>query len=117
MIRWWDGSQWLWAEPADPTRIILRWPSGNVVGEFAVESVEEFKQHCDEGLYGEYGVTRAYWDPEEADPDEERNYVIGYYTLLYGTIELACGKQFSEYGMPDGAEVTLMLRQPPYPNL
>ena len=113
--RWWDGSQWWWSPPPDPTIIILRWLSGNVVGEFAVQSVEEFSQHLDEGPYEEYGVTLAL-SAEEAEY-EDRNYVIGSYDLYWSNIELEDGRSSRDYGMPDGAEVTLVLRGPQYPNL
>ena len=87
----------------------LRWPSGAVVGEFTGTGIESFLQDLNEGFFP--GVTRAARDPGDADGDE--NCVFGYYVLLWGTIQLNDGGMvwFCDYDMPDGAEVTLVLRR------
>ena len=77
-------------------RFTLRRSSGAVVGDFFGLGVEEFAQYLDEGRIR--GVTRAR---------------TGNYVLLWGTTELNDGRgQWScDYDMPDGAEVTLLLRR------
>ena len=75
------------------THFRLRWASGCLVGEFTACAVERFVQDLDEGLI-----------PGVAPRDEG----AGAYRLRWGANELLEGQWFTDYSMPDGAELTLV---------
>ena len=79
--------------PPREVTVTLRWPSGAVIGEFTEwDGIEYYMAH-------------------EIDYSHDVPWPGLYYELYWGTTRLHEGKWFRNYGMEDGAEVTLLLRR------
>ena len=79
-------------------RFTLKWPAGIAIGRFRATSIKSFAKLVNDGLI--QGV-----------PDTG---ILGHWFMQWGPTELQSqdGQSFRDYGMPDGAEVTSMLRKP-----
>ena len=93
--------------PRQLPSVVLYWSSGNLVGHFGserypyiIDSVEEFTQRMEEGLFEDIGIPRC-------QIDEDGRWLERYHLVWEGR-SLGDGERLSELDLPRDAALTLV---------